>query len=82
MSSYNTLILFDSQSTQDLTENPVFYKKSKHMVREHVDPNQFNTIKLVHVHTSQQAADSYTKSLVALSYMEQRRRNKLRVLLR
>lgn len=76
-----TPFFIDSQSAQDLAENPVFHKKSKHieikyhMVREHVDPNQFNTIKLVHVHTSQQAADIYTKSLVGLSYMEQRKRN-------
>jgi len=75
------LFLDSQQSAQDISENPVQHQRSKHieikyhMIREHVDPEQFNTAKLIHVSSRQQMADIYTKALRGPIFIEQRERN-------
>jgi hypothetical protein len=47
------MVLVDSQSGKDLAENPVFYKRSKHIdikyhwIREHVKPGRFETANML-----------------------------------
>eukprot|EP00602_Paraphysomonas_sp_CaronLab_P004809 CAMPEP_0185023452 /NCGR_PEP_ID=MMETSP1103-20130426/6129_1 /TAXON_ID=36769 /ORGANISM="Paraphysomonas bandaiensis, Strain Caron Lab Isolate" /LENGTH=1343 /DNA_ID=CAMNT_0027556055 /DNA_START=49 /DNA_END=4080 /DNA_ORIENTATION=+ len=63
-----TPFFMDSKSAKDLSENPVYHKRSKHIdikyhwVREHVN-GKFPTAKLIHVSTDDMAADIFTKAL-------------------
>jgi len=71
----------DSQSAEDLAKNPVYHKRSKHIeikyhwIREHVNPDIFNTARLIHVGTHEQSADMYTKALVGPTMIKHRERN-------
>jgi len=71
----------DSQSAEDLAKNPVYHKRSKHIeikyhwIREHVNPDMFNTARLIHVSTHEQSADMYTKALVGPTMIKHRERN-------
>jgi hypothetical protein len=71
-----TPFLVDSQSAKDLAENPVFYKRSKHIdikyhwIREHVNSGGFETAKLYHCQTNCIAADIFTKSLNESPFFE------------
>ena len=63
-----TPFFMDSKSAKDLSENPVYHKRSKHIdikyhwIREHVN-GKFPTAKLIHVSTDDMAADIFTKAL-------------------
>eukprot|EP00602_Paraphysomonas_sp_CaronLab_P001187 CAMPEP_0185020694 /NCGR_PEP_ID=MMETSP1103-20130426/3325_1 /TAXON_ID=36769 /ORGANISM="Paraphysomonas bandaiensis, Strain Caron Lab Isolate" /LENGTH=1580 /DNA_ID=CAMNT_0027551749 /DNA_START=34 /DNA_END=4776 /DNA_ORIENTATION=- len=63
-----TPFFMDSKSAKDLSENPVYHKRSKHIqikyhwVREHVN-GRFPTARLIHVSTKDMAADIFTKAL-------------------
>ena len=77
-----TPFFLDSQSAEDLALNPVYHKRSKHIeikyhwVREHVNPDgPYGTAKLIHVKSSDQSADIYTKALVGENFEIHRARN-------
>ena len=63
-----TPFFMDSKSAKDLSENPLYHKRSKHIdikyhwIREHVN-GKFPTAKLIHVSTDDMAADIFTKAL-------------------
>jgi len=63
--------LIDSQSAKDLTKNPVYHKRSKHIdilwhwLRQIVDPEGIRyEVKLHHCTTEMMTADVLTKTLV------------------
>jgi hypothetical protein len=61
-----TVIHCDNQSCLNLTENPVFHDRSKHIeMKYHFirDMVQKRTIKLQHIRTDEQIADIFTKPL-------------------
>jgi hypothetical protein len=69
-----TPFLVDSQSAKDLASNPVYHKRSKHIdikfhwLRQHVNPDVFNTIELHHCTTTEMVADIFTKSLTGVLF--------------
>jgi hypothetical protein len=66
-----TTILCDNQSCIKMTENPVFYDKSKHIeIRYHYihDMVQRGAIKLQYVSTDEQVADVLTKPLSQVKF--------------
>ena len=61
-----TIILYDHQSCINMTENPVFHDKSKHIEIRHFyirDMVQKGAIKLHYVGSNEQVADILTKPL-------------------
>lgn len=66
------IVLFnDNQSAKRLTENCMYYKRSKHIdVRFHFirDVVASNLVKIVYLHTSNMIADIFTKSLPCVKH--------------
>jgi hypothetical protein len=69
-----TPLLVDSQSAKDLASNPVYHKRSKHIdikfhwLRQHVNPEVFNTVVLHHCTTTEMVADIFTKALTGVLF--------------
>jgi hypothetical protein len=66
-----TLILCDNQSCIEMTENPVFHDKSKHIeIRYHYihDMMQRGALKLQYINTDEQVADMLTKALSRIKF--------------
>jgi hypothetical protein len=67
----STMILCDNQSCINMTENPLFHDKSKHIeIRYHYirDMVQRGAIKLQYVNTDEQVADVLTKPLSRVKF--------------
>jgi hypothetical protein len=66
-----TMILCDNQSCIKMTENPVFYGRSKHIeIRYHFirDMVQRGALKLQYISTDEQVADVLTKPLSCVKF--------------
>jgi hypothetical protein len=68
-------LLIDSRSAQELSKNPVYHERSKHIdTRYHSSESVSNgVVEVEHVSTDEQLADILTKPLGRVRFAEMRR---------